>query len=196
MVKQAQALVAEGFDIIAVAPTHQAVKEMKALGMSAQTLKSFLIDQNQELTLTKSSLVLLDESSMVSNKDCAQLIHHIHRSGARCAVLGDISQHQSIEAGKPSKILMQEGSIRVVCMDNLVRQQIEGYKTAIETLISGDTDKALAQLAQAPLDLIKRNHADNPYSKLNSSVIDTGTQAGDEPLLINPIYWATIILTG
>lgn len=187
MVKEAQSLASQGFDIIAVAPTHQAVKEMKALGIQAQTLKSFLIEQEQELTLTKQSLVLLDESSMVSNRDCAKLIGNIYRSGARCAVLGDISQHQSIEAGKPSKILMQEGSISVAGMDNLVRQRIEGYKIAIETLISGDTDKALNQLGKLPLDLIKRNQADSPFHTLESSVIEAGSLLNDESKPMSPI---------
>lgn len=170
----AKSMVQEDIDIIAVAPTHQAVKEMRALGIQAQTLKSFLIAQEQESTLTKDSLVLLDESSMVSNRDCASLVQKIQASGARCALLGDISQHQSIESGKPSKILMQEGSIRVACMDDLVRQQVVGYKKAIETLISGDTDKALAQLADLPLVAIERNNADSPYHKINSSIIESG----------------------
>lgn len=173
-IKIAQSMVDGGINIIAVAPTHQAVKEMRALGIEAQTLKSFLIAQDQESTLTKNSLVLLDESSMVSNRDCASLVEKIHNSGARCALLGDISQHQSIESGKPSKILMQEGSIRVACMDNLVRQQIIGYKGAVETLIRGDTDKALEQLANLPLDSIHRNKPDNPYHLLKSSIIETG----------------------
>ncbi|MDP3267676.1 MAG: AAA family ATPase, partial [Legionella sp.] len=170
----AKSMVSESIDIIAVAPTHQAVKEMRALGLQAQTLKSFLIGQEQESTLTRDSLVLLDESSMVSNRDCANLVQKIQASGARCALLGDISQHQSIESGKPSKILMQEGSIRVACMDDLVRQQVVGYKKAIETLIRGDTDNALVQLAHLPLVAIERNKADSPYHKINSSIIESG----------------------
>jgi conjugative transfer relaxase protein TraI len=171
----ATSLVPGGVDIVAVAPTHQAVKEMKALNIEAQTLKSFLIAQEQKPTLTQKSLVLLDESSMVSNRDCANLVQQIHDSGARCVLLGDIAQHQSIESGKPSKILMQDGSIAVACMDNLVRQRLVNYKKAIEILISGDTDLALKKLAAQPLDLIKRNTEDSIYHKLKNSVIDTST---------------------
>jgi len=167
-----------GADIIAVAPTHQAVKEMKALGIKAQTLKSFLIEQNQEPSITSRSIVLLDESSMVSNRDGANLIQAIHNSGARGVLLGDISQHQAIESGKPTKLLMQEGSIQVACMDNLVRQQVLGYKKAVETLISGDTDKALSQFAALPQAGIERTNLNSPYLSLNTSVMES--IVGDE----------------
>lgn len=173
-IEHAQSMVSEPFQIIAVAPTHQAVNEMKALGIKAQTLKSFLIEQKESPTLTKNNLVLLDESSMVSNRDCASLVQSIKDSGARCALLGDISQHQSIESGKPSKILMQEGSIRVVCMDDIVRQQVIGYKKAVETLIAGDTDKALEQLASLPMLSIERTKKEGAYHLMNSSVMETG----------------------
>ncbi|MCW8419872.1 MULTISPECIES: conjugative transfer relaxase/helicase TraI [Legionellaceae] len=178
-IKHAQSMTHEEVELIAVAPTHQAVKEMRALGIEAQTLKSFLIEQEQESTLSKKTLVLIDESSMVSNRDCANLMQKIHHSGARCAMLGDISQHQSIESGKPSKILIQEGSIRVACMDDLVRQQVIEYKKAIETLIAGDIDKALAQLANQPLDSITRTKADSPYHSITSSIIETGDSTKD-----------------
>ncbi|HAU1234359.1 TPA: conjugative transfer relaxase/helicase TraI [Legionella pneumophila] len=178
-IRHVQSMTHEEVKLIAVAPTHQAVKEMRALGIEAQTLKSFLIEQEQQATLSKETLVLLDESSMVSNRDCASLIQKIHDSGARCAMLGDISQHQSIESGKPGKILIQEGSIKVACMDDLVRQQVIEYKKAIETLITGDIDKALTQLANQPLDSITRTKTDSPYHNITSSIIETGhsTQA-------------------
>ncbi|MCZ4719153.1 conjugative transfer relaxase/helicase TraI, partial [Legionella pneumophila] len=53
------------------------------------------------------------------------------------------------------------------------------YKKAIETLITGDIDKALAQLANQPLDSITRTKADSPYHNMTSSIIETGhsTQA-------------------
>ena len=173
-IEHAKSMVPGGIDVVAVAPTHQAVKEMKALGIQAQTLKSFLIAEEQEPTLTNKSLLLLDESSMVSNRDCASLVQKIKDSGARCALLGDINQHQSIESGKPSKILIQEGSISVATMDELVRQQVVGYKKAIETLIGGDTDKALAQLAALPLVSIERNKENSPYHEIKYSVMETG----------------------
>ncbi|WP_230849021.1 conjugative transfer relaxase/helicase TraI [Legionella saoudiensis] len=172
-IQYAISMVKEEMQIIAVAPTHQAVKEMRALGIESQTLKSFLIAQEQEPTLSSNVLVLLDESSMVSNRDCASLVQVIKDSGARCTLLGDVSQHQSIESGKPSKLMMQEGSIRVACMDDIVRQQVIEYKNAVETLIQGDPEKALAQLSALPRDLIERKDTNSPYHELTSSLVVT-----------------------
>ena len=173
-IEYAQSMTDGKIDLIAVAPTHQAVKEMKALGISAQTLKSFLIEQTQEGTLTSQSLVLLDESSMVSNRDCSKLVQLVHEAGARCAFLGDISQHQSIESGKPSKLMMQDGQVRIALMDDIVRQQVAGYKKAVETLVQGDTGRALAQFAALPLVSIERGSDHAHFNALKTSVIEVG----------------------
>ena len=177
-IEYAKSMVPGGFDLIAVAPTHQAVKEMKALGIQAQTLKSFLIEQEQLPNLTEKSIVFLDEFSMVSNRDYARLVSHIDEAKARGVFLGDISQHQSIEAGKPSKILLQEGSIRVAYMDDIVRQQVAGYKQAVETLVKGDTDKALSQLRALPLHGIERKDAACSYNTLKTSVVEASNEPG------------------
>jgi len=173
-IEYAQSMTDGKIDLIAVAPTHQAVKEMKALGISAQTLKSFLIEQAFDTTLTSQSLVLLDESSMVSNRDCSILVQLVHGAGARCAFLGDISQHQSIESGKPSKLMMQDGQVRIAWMDDIVRQQVAGYKKAVETLVKGDTGSALSQFAALPLVSIERGSDHAHFNALKTSVIEVG----------------------
>ena len=175
VIQNAKTLTDMPLDIIAVAPTHQAVKEMRALGIQAQTLKSFLIEQEQHSTLTSQSLVLLDESSMVSNRDASRLVAHIHSAGSRCALLGDISQHQGIESGKPSAILLQEGSIRVANMCDLVRQKVESYKEAVQTLIQGNTDKALSQLSRLPLQAIEREGSYPLLECITTSVVEVVT---------------------
>ena len=172
VIQQAVHLSDKPLAIVAVAPTHQAVKEMRALGIEAQTLKSFLIEQEQNPTLNENSLVLLDESSMVSNRDAAKLISQIHESSSRCVLLGDVSQHQSIESGKPSDILLQEGTVSVAFMDNLVRQKILDYREAVETLIKGDTDKALSQLAKLPLNGIEREGSHPVFEQIKTSVVE------------------------
>ena len=184
VIKTANQLSETPLEVIAVAPTHQAVKEMRSLGLKAQTLKSFLIEQEQNSALTSQSLVLLDESSMVSNRDAASLIALIDKSDSRCALLGDVSQHQGIESGKPSAILLQEGSIRVAYMNDLVRQKVLDYRKAVETLIQGDTDKALSQLERLPLQGIEREGTHHEFEKLKTSIVEVATidnETGNEP---------------
>jgi hypothetical protein len=165
---QVQQMTGNNLEIIAVAPTHQAVKEMKALGIKAQTLKSFLIENEQELRLTPQSLVLLDESSMVCNRESERLFSQIHTAGARGVLLGDIAQHQSIESGKPSALLLKEGSIEAAWMSDIVRQQVIAYREAVETLVKGNTDLSLTQLSRLPLPPIERKGG-HIYQQLKSS---------------------------
>lgn len=165
----------QDINIVAVAPTHQAVNEIRALGIDAQTLKRFLIDQGQTPTLQANTLVLLDESSMVGNQDYAALTQLIHQQGARCVMLGDIAQHQAIDSGKPSALLLKEGSLAVAYMDEIVRQKSSAYKSVVETLMAGKTDKALAMLADLPLTPVTRLVDASRYSSLHHSVAEVSS---------------------
>ena len=111
---------------------------------------------------------------MVSNRDFASLVQLIHNAGARCVILGDISQHQSIESGKPSKLIMQDGNVPVVYMEHIVRQQVAGYKKAVETLVKGGPDKALSQLTLLAPTLVERNSNSNGFNELKTSVVTVG----------------------
>lgn len=189
-IKQVKDMANGDIDIIAVAPTHQAVKEMKDLGVKAQTLKSFLIENQQHPMLSQNCLILLDESSMVSNRDSERLIKLIHEMGARGVLLGDIAQHQSIESGKPSALLMKTGSIQVAWMSDIVRQQVVPYRQAIETLVKGDTNSALNQLSILPLPDIGRQGRDI-FNQIKSSIVEVkldeqGKDHSNKQMIITP----------
>jgi len=176
----------KGMKIIAVAPTHQAVKELREIGIKAQTLKSFLIEQAQTPSIDANTLVLLDESSMVSNRDFSQLSTLVHKQDARCVFLGDVAQHQAIEGGKPSALLMREGSIAVAYMHEIVRQKNQGYKDAIQHLISGDTTNALHALSALPRHMIERPESDVFFNQMKSSVVEVVENHGKEGIQENP----------
>jgi len=169
-----------GIQVISVAPTHQAVKELQAIGIKAQTLKSFLIEQEQTPSVDANTMVLLDEFSMVGNRDFDQLSSLIHKNKSRCVLLGDISQHQAIEAGKPSPLVMFEGGISVAYMDELVRQKSEGYKNAVQLIISGNTDEALSALGVLPRNTIERQEPGGFFEQLNTSVVEVVMSEKDE----------------
>ena len=162
--------------IMAVAPTHQAVHEIRNLGINAQTLKRFLMDQTQMPTLNKRTLVLLDESSMVGNKDFEMFTCLIQTQDARCVIMGDIAQHQAIESGKPSALLLKEEAIQVAYMNDVVRQKNDDYKAAVLDLIKGDTSKALTMLANLPRHEIKRNHAAPWLESLKHSLVEVSPE--------------------
>lgn len=158
--------------ILAVAPTHQAVHEIRNLSIEAQTLKRFLMDQTQASTLNKDTLVLLDESSMVGNQDFFAFTQLVHQGNARCVILGDIAQHQAIESGKPSAMLLKSGVVDVAYMSHVVRQTNEHYKDAVLELIHGDTNQALHKIGRLPFNIIRRDESPAWMKTITHSIVE------------------------
>jgi len=132
--------------IIALAPTHKAVKELQAKGLDAQTLKSFLInEQSLEQQNSKhldNKLILLDESSMVSNKDFKDLQSIVEQStSCRCAYIGDIAQLSPVEAGKPSELayISKQANLKIATMNEVLRQKNPKLKAIANDLMQGST---------------------------------------------------------
>jgi ATP-dependent exoDNAse (exonuclease V) alpha subunit len=63
----------------------------------------------------------------------------------RVLLVGDIRQHQAVEAGRPYQQL-QETGLDVARLDDIVRQQDPAFKAVVEHLSRGETRAALQQL--------------------------------------------------
>ena len=170
----------EGLSLIACAPTHQAVKELKDKGLNAQTLKSFLVeDAARPFDLSK-TLVVLDESSMVSNKDFRDFQKIIERAQGRAVLIGDKAQLLSVESGKPFEIIMREGNAPIAYMTHIVRQETETLKNAVMDAIGGEHRKAFEKIeSQDPSRVIARDlkETDDPSHQafldgLKTSLVD------------------------
>jgi ATP-dependent exoDNAse (exonuclease V) alpha subunit len=62
-------------------------------------------------------------------------------------LIGDIRQHQGVEAGRPFEQL-QEAGMRIARLDEIVRQRELTLKTAVELLATGQVPAALEALGQ------------------------------------------------
>jgi ATP-dependent exoDNAse (exonuclease V) alpha subunit len=62
-------------------------------------------------------------------------------------LIGDIRQHQGVEAGRPFEQL-QEAGMRTAKLDEIVRQQDPALKSAVEMLATGQVSAALDALQQ------------------------------------------------
>jgi hypothetical protein len=63
----------------------------------------------------------------------------------RVLFIGDIRQHQGVEAGRPFEQLQQAG-MRTAHLDEIVRQKDPALKSAVESLAKGDVSSALESL--------------------------------------------------
>ncbi|MCX7121715.1 MAG: AAA family ATPase, partial [Gammaproteobacteria bacterium] len=153
-----QTMLPKEVSVLALAPTHQAVIELQKKHIEAKTLKSFLIDtksdqSNINLDL-KNKLIIVDESSMISNSDFHQLQAVIEKNNARCAYLGDIAQLSAVEAGKPSELayISKEADIATAVMLENKRQIDPELKKIANLLMAG----GLKNFSSA-FDLLEKN---------------------------------------
>ncbi|EJH7528492.1 conjugative transfer relaxase/helicase TraI [Salmonella enterica] len=136
--------------VIGLGPTHRAVHEMREAGVEARTLASFLSETRQaiqggETPGFRNVLFLTDESSMVGNRDMAELYQLVAAGGGRMVSSGDTAQLQAISTGLPFRLIQQRSAIDTVVMQEIVRQT-PALRPAIESIIAGQVETSLRQV--------------------------------------------------
>ncbi|EJD6492571.1 conjugative transfer relaxase/helicase TraI [Citrobacter koseri] len=136
--------------VVGLGPTHRAVHEMREAGVDARTLASFLSEtrlaiQGGETPDFRNVLFLTDESSMVGNRDMAELYQLVAAGGGRMVSSGDTAQLQAISTGQPFRLVQQRSAIDTVVMQEIVRQT-PALRPAIESIIAGQVDTSLRQV--------------------------------------------------
>ncbi|TQN90353.1 UNVERIFIED_ORG: AAA domain-containing protein, partial [Citrobacter freundii] len=134
-------------EVVGLAPTHRAVSEMQSVGVKAQTIASFLMDterrqQAGEKPDFSGTLFLIDESSMVGNRDMADTLMRIAGAGGRGVLSGDSLQLQPVASGAPFTLMQQRSAIDVAIMKDIVRQTPE-LRPAVYALLEGRAPQAL-----------------------------------------------------
>ena len=136
--------------VIGLGPTHWAVHEMREAGVEARTLASFLSETRQAIQAGETPdfrnvLFLTDESSMVGNRDMAELYQLVAAGGGRMVSSGDTAQLQAVSTGQPFRLVQQRSAIDTVVMQEIVRQ-IPALRPAIESIIAGQVETSLRQV--------------------------------------------------
>lgn len=155
-------LPADGRPVLSgLAPTHQAVKELKDTGMPAQTVKSFLVEHDQQVNAGqkpdyRERVFLIDESSMIGNQDTAAAYLAIQAGGGRAVSMGDIAQFEAVDAGAPFKLVQERSPMDVAIMKEIVRQKDVQLKGAVHDIIDNRIDAALRRIEAQPAGKIPR----------------------------------------
>ncbi len=136
----------QGHQVEGFAPTSRAARQLKEAGIEAGTLQAFLARTANPDAEERKHLYLVDESSLASTN---QVREFLSRLGAddRVLLIGDIRQHQGVEAGRPFEQL-QEAGMRTARLDEIVRQQDPALKSTVELLATGQVSAALDALQQ------------------------------------------------
>jgi conjugative relaxase-like TrwC/TraI family protein len=135
----------QGYQVEGFAPTSRAARQLREAGIEAGTLQAFLArGQNHEASTDQKRLFFIDESSLTSTNQMREFLQRLG-SQDRVLLIGDIRQHQGVEAGRPFEQL-QEAGMRTARLDEIVRQKDPSLKSAVELLSKGQVSAALDAL--------------------------------------------------
>ena len=133
----------EGYKVEGFAPTSRAAQKLAEAGIESSTLQRHLT-RNDERHGSQKRLYVLDESSLASTKQMNEFLHRL-KDDDRVLLVGDLRQHQAVEAGTPYQQL-QEAGVQTARLDEIVRQKDPGLKEVVEQLSRGEVKDAIEKL--------------------------------------------------
>jgi conjugative relaxase-like TrwC/TraI family protein len=136
----------QGHQVEGFAPTSRAARQLNQAGIEAGTLQGFLARTANSDLAEQKHFYLVDESSLASTNQMREFLSRLGPND-RVLLIGDIRQHQGVEAGRPFEQL-QEAGMRTARLDEIVRQKDQALKSAVELLATGQVSAALVALQQ------------------------------------------------
>jgi conjugative relaxase-like TrwC/TraI family protein len=136
-----------GYTVEGFAPTSRASAQLREAGIDANTLQSFLArgENHAGASPELRHLYMLDESSLASTRQMRAFLDKLNPND-RVLVIGDTSQHQGVDAGKPFE-QMQDAGMRTSQLDRIMRQKDPELLKAVEHLARNNTRQGIAMLA-------------------------------------------------
>ena len=138
-----EAAVYAGYHVEGLVPTSRAAQKLAEAGMEAQTLQRHLARGEQPDDGQK-RLYVVDESSMASTKQMHTFVERL-KENDRVLFVGDVRQHEAVEAGRPYAQL-QEAGMRTARLDEIIRQKEPALKEAVGQLARGEVQEAIGNL--------------------------------------------------
>jgi conjugative relaxase-like TrwC/TraI family protein len=169
---------AEGYEVHGFAPTSRAARLLEDAGIRSGTLQQFLV-RGQEAEAAARRLFVLDESSLASTKQVNQFFKRLGVQD-RVLLVGDIRQHQAVEAGRPFE-QFQEAGMRTVRLEEIIRQHDPQLKQAVDLLSRDKVKEAVDQLKQQG----RVHEVANGPARLKA-VVEDYLQAPEKSLVISP----------
>jgi conjugative relaxase-like TrwC/TraI family protein len=137
-----------GYTVEGFAPTSRAAAQLREAGIDSSTLQSFLArgESHPSANPELHHLYILDESSLASTRQMRAFLEKL-KPQDRVLVIGDTSQHQAVDAGRPFE-QMQQAGMRTSQLDQIMRQKDPELRRAVELLAANETEKGVALLSE------------------------------------------------
>ncbi len=168
----------EGYQVRGFAPTSRAAQKLGEAGIESSTLQRHLVrsEQSEE---GQRYLYVLDESSLASTKQMHEFLTRL-KEDDRVLLVGDVRQHQGVEAGRPFEQL-QEAGMQTAHLDEIVRQRDPTLKHAVEQLARGEVQEALADLQKQG----RIHEIADPQERI-AAVAKAFVERSEETLVVSP----------
>jgi conjugative relaxase-like TrwC/TraI family protein len=138
-----EAAVYAGYQVEGLAPTSRAAQKLAEAGMETETLQRHLA-RGDRADDGQKRLYVVDESSMASTKQMHTFVERL-KENDRVLFVGDVRQHEAVEAGRPYAQL-QEAGMRTARLDEIIRQKDPALKEAVGQLARGEVQEAIGNL--------------------------------------------------
>jgi conjugative relaxase-like TrwC/TraI family protein len=137
-----------GYAVEGFAPTSRAAKQLRDVGIKADTLQRFLAGGGLQAAGDPANrhLYMVDESSLASTQQTRDFLNKIAPQD-KVLLIGDTRQHQGVDAGKPFEQL-QEAGMKTAQLDQIMRQKDPELRKAVEYLSNNETATGVGMLSQ------------------------------------------------
>ncbi len=170
----------EGYQVEGFAPTSRAAHKLAEAGIEWSTLQRHLARGDSEASaVDQKHLYVLDESSLASTKQMHTLLQRLGQED-RVLLVGDVRQHEAVEAGRPYHQL-QEAGVRTAHLDEIVRQRDPELKAVVEQLSRGDVHGAVERL-----DHQGRVHEIGPREERLTAIANEYVKGPHRTLVVSP----------
>jgi conjugative relaxase-like TrwC/TraI family protein len=133
-----------GYVVEGFAPTSRAAHQLREAGVAADTLQGFLARARNSYTPGEKHLYMVDESSLASTEQMRDFLRRIGPED-KVLLIGDVRQHQGVDAGKPFEQL-QESGMRSALLDRIVRQKDPELLRAVGHLSKNEVETGVRLL--------------------------------------------------
>ena len=134
-----------GYSVEGFAPTSRAARQLRDAGIDADTLQGFLARSRNTDPAAK-HLYMVDESSLASTQQMREFLRRIGPQD-KVLLIGDIRQHQGVDAGKPFEQLQQSG-MQTARLERIIRQRDPQLLKAVEHLSRNETEIGVKMLQE------------------------------------------------
>ena len=136
-----------GFEVVGLAPSAKATDLLRTdAGMTAKTVAQHLIDIHRIHPNKPNQLWVIDEMSMVGNRDALRLLQAAEHQHARVVLVGDHAQLPSIAAGRVFRLLQERGMAYAEMKEVLRQRNAPDYLEVVYDAVNNHHASSIQKL--------------------------------------------------